>query len=296
MSILLVGATGTGKELFAQHVHHRSGRSGELVDVDCGALPRDMVEGLLLGFRRGAFTGATDDRVGLIEQSDGGALLLDEVLSLPEDCQRKLLRVLDTAEVRRLGDARKRPVDLRVVSTAQEDTDDRVARGALRRDLYERLSGVVIVLPPLAARPEDVAPLARYFAALQGQRLEPGAKSVLEDYAWPGNVRELRKVIARAGPLVANGSLPPSAVAEAIALVALRQSSVTSHVAASQVLRGMTRSELRATCAVHEWDARRIAAALGVGRTTLFKGLRAAGVSLRPPSEFASSLSGANAD
>ena len=292
MPILLVGATGTGKDLFAQHIHDRSGRPGGFVDVDCGTLPREMVEGLLLGYQRGAFTGATEDRVGLIEQSDRGTLFLDELLSLPEDGQRKLLRVLDTAEVRRLGDHRKRRLDLRVVAAAQDDAAERLAHGAFRRDLYERVSGVVISLPSLGERLEDVLPLARHFAALQGQRLEPDAEHVLEDYPWPGNVRELQKVIARAKPLVENGVLPAAAVQEAIALGAPGQRAA----AARDVAAGLTRSELRAVCMAHDWDGQRIAAALGVGRTTLFKRLKACGLSLRQRAEFASSPCEANAN
>jgi transcriptional regulator with PAS, ATPase and Fis domain len=294
--ILLVGATGTGKELFAQHIHHRSGRSGEFVDIDCGALPRDMIEGLLLGYRRGAFTGAIVDRIGLIEQSDRGTLFFDEVLGLAEEGQRKLLRVLDTAEVRRLGDTGKRRVDLRLVAAVQEDVDERLAHGTFRRDLYERLSGVVIRLLPLAERRDDILPLARHFAGLQCQRLESDAERALEDYGWPGNVRELRKVIVRAGPLVANGTLSVAAVAEALALGPSRAQGPLRGVTPWHVLRQMTRSELRAKCAAHEWDSVRIAAALGVGRTTLFKQLRATGLSLKQESEFASPRGGADAD
>jgi len=255
-----------------------------------------MIEGLLIGYRRGAFTGAAEDRVGLIEQSDRGTLFLDEVLSLTEEGQRKLLRVLDTAEVRRLGDDRKHLVDLRLVAAAQEDAVERLARGAFRRDLYERLSGVVIRLPSLAERPDDVLPLARHFAALQGQRIEPEAEDVLEDYSWPGNVREVRKVIERAGPMVENGTLPGAAVAEAIQLGTLEQPARATRDAPWEVLARMTRSELRMVCAAHDWNARQIADELGVGRTTLFKELRARGLSLKRRSEFASSRSAANAN
>lgn len=287
--ILLVGATGTGKELFVQHVHKGSGRAGELVDVDCGALPRDMVEGLLLGYRRGAFTGALTDRVGLIEQSHGGTLFLDEVTSLSEDAQRKLLRVLDTAEVRRLGETRKRAVDLRIVAAAQDELDDQVSDRQFRRDLYERLAGVVVRLPRLVERREDVLLLAKHFAELQGQCLEPDAERVLQDYSWPGNVRELRKVITRVKPMVSNGTLSGAVIEEAIALGSPASKHAEMGLTRWEVLRRMTRSELRAECEKHGCDARRIASALGVGRTTLFKHLRNIGLSLKRSSQFARS-------
>lgn len=169
-AILIVGATGTGKELLARHIHHRSRRRGELVDVNCGALPREMAESLLFGHRRGAFTGAVESTVGHVERADGGTLFLDEVLHLPPEGQVKLLRVLETGDVQRLGEGRKRNVDLRIVAAAQDDTTERLGLGVFRRDLYQRLAGVVIHLPPLAERPEDIVPLAAHFAARRSRR------------------------------------------------------------------------------------------------------------------------------
>jgi len=198
LPILLVGATGTGKELFAEHIHERSGRPGPLVDVNCCALPRDMVESLLFGHRRGAFTGAVDSTVGHVERSDGGTLFLDELASLVPDAQGKLLRVLESGETQPLGAATKRRVDLRVICAVQDDIWTALDAGRFRRDLFQRVAGVVIELPPLAARPEDIVPLAEHFANLQGRRLEGGVDSVLVNYPWPGNVRELRMAIERA--------------------------------------------------------------------------------------------------
>ncbi len=279
LAILLIGATGTGKELFARYAHYWSRRRGELVDVDCGALPRDMVEGLLFGYRRGAFTGATEDRAGLIEAADGGTLFLDELTSLAEESQRKLLRVLDTAEVRRLGDTRKRSVDLRTVSAVQDDVPDRLVDGTLRRDLYERVAGVVIHLPALVDRPEDFVPLARYFAGVQGQALELAAERRLEGHDWPGNVRELRKVIERAGPLGNNGAISARAIAEAIALGA--PTVCRSNIEYGRAVHEAERIRLRAACEANGWHAERTARALGIHRATLFRKLTALGLSLR---------------
>jgi len=287
LPILLVGATGTGKEVFAQHIHERSGRPGPLVDVNCGALPRDMVESLLFGHRRGAFTGAVDSTVGHVERSDGGTLFLDELASLVPEAQGKLLRVLELAEVQPLGATTKRPVDLRVVCAVQDDVWTALDLGRFRRDLFQRVAGVVIELPPLAARPEDIIPLAEHFANLQGRRLERGVDGVLLNHPWPGNVRELRMAIERAGELVEDGTLPPRAVMEAIALGGPGPS-VSS---ASGGLLGsvLTRDDLLAVLDRSDWDVERAATALRIGRTTFFKRLKALGISLRAKRKFTSS-------
>lgn len=276
LSVLVVGATGTGKEVFARHIHERSGRPGPLVDVNCCALPRDMIESLFFGHRRGAFTGAVETSVGYVERSDGGTLFLDELGSLVPEAQGKLLRVLETGEVQPLGAATKRRVDLRVVSAVQEGIGSALESGHFRRDLYQRVAGVVIELPPLAARLEDVVPLAEHFAGLQGRRLEGDVEQVLLAYSWPGNVRELRLAIERAGALVEDGTLPRSVVVEAIKLGRSREDLPTPQPVTREAGR-----ELLDLCTAHQWEGQRIAAMLGVHRATLHRRLRALGVSLR---------------
>ncbi len=280
LSILLVGATGTGKELLARHIHARSGRPGRFVGVNCGVLPRDMADGLLFGYDRGAFSGAVKRHRGHVECSDRGTLFLDELLSLSLDGQAKLLRALDTGEIQRLGEETERYVDLRVVGAVQEEVKERMANGALRPDLYRRVAGVVVDLPPLADRPEDVIPLARHFAAQHGQVLEAGAPAVLTRHSWPGNARELRDAIHRAGCLVENGSLPPDAIREVIAL-GTPKSAGRGRVIEEPVFATFTREGLVALCESHGWSAERIARHLGMGRTNFFQELRAAGVTLK---------------
>ena len=216
LPILLVGATGTGKELFARHIHYVSRRAGELIDVNCGALPQEIADSLLFGHRRGAFTGAVDSVEGHLERADRGTLFLDEVLHLSPAAQVKLLRALETMEVQRVGDRVKHRVDFRVVSAAHEDTRQRLDAGMFRHDLFQRLAGIVIELPLLVDRPDDIVLLAEHFAAARGQRLEPDSAAVLQNYEWPGNVRELRLAIERAGYLVDNGTLPPGALRDGI--------------------------------------------------------------------------------
>jgi DNA-binding NtrC family response regulator len=285
LSILIVGATGTGKELVARHIHARSGRRGRFVGVNCGVLPREMADGLLFGYDRGAFSGAVKRHRGHVECADGGTLFLDELLSLPLDGQAKLLRALDTGEIQRLGEETERYVDVRVVGAAQEDVKERIARGALRPDLYRRVAGVVIDLPALVDRPEDVLPLARHFAAQRGQVLEVETSELIADHSWPGNVRELRDAIVRAGCLVENGTIPPSAVREAIAL-GTPASRATDPPGVAR-LSTLTREGWIALCERYAWNAERIAKACCVGRTGFFHELKQAGVTLRGLRKFA---------
>ncbi len=290
LPVLLIGATGTGKELFARHIHHASRRRGELVDVNCGALPHDIAESLLFGHRRGAFTGAVETVVGHLERADSGTLFLDEVLHLSVSAQVKLLRALETGEVQPLGAGRKERVDFRVVSAAQEDTPERLEGGAFRRDLFQRLAGILIDLPLLVDRPEDIVPLAEHFAAVRGQRLEPGTMEVLEKHSWPGNVRELRLAIERAGCLVEDGTLPPGALRDAIAL-GIPRGQRNDRRGNERRGRGSDRrrrlnphrswDDLMARCEAKGWDAGRIAESYGIARSTLYEQLREAGISLR---------------
>jgi transcriptional regulator with PAS, ATPase and Fis domain len=282
MPILLVGPTGTGKELFAQRIHEESGRRGPLVPVNCAALPRDMVESLLFGHRRGAFTGAVEAVMGFVEAAAGGTLFLDELSSLPTEAQVKLLRVLETKQVNRLGETQSRRVDFRVVAAAQEDIRAQVEGGVLRLDLYQRVAGVVLDLPALEERPEDIVPLAQYFAGVRGRTLEPGSVAVLVNYGWPGNVRELRTAIERAGFLSENGTLDPRAMAEAIALGRPTPDSPVGPVApVRSPSAGRSESErLIAVCEEHRWEARGAAASLGISPCTLYRRLRDVGISL----------------
>lgn len=271
LPVLLVGATGTGKELFARQVHAWSGRSGPLVDVDCGALPREMVESLLFGHRRGAYTGAVEASDGLIAAAEGGTLFLDEVSSLSMEAQAKLLRVLETGQVRRLGDTLKRNVCFRVIAAAQEDLEQRLRDGRFRFDLYQRLSGGVIGLPSLMARGADVWALAQGFAREGGRDLLPETRALLQRHHWPGNVRELRMAVTRAVTLAGSGRVGAREVQEAIALgTAMALGAVEG--------RGATaRSKLEQVLAECEGDVAQAAAALGISRSTLYRRLQQLG-------------------
>jgi formate hydrogenlyase transcriptional activator len=217
-TVLILGETGTGKELIARAVHHASRRKDRpLIKVNCSALPTGLVESELFGHERGAFTGATEKRIGRFELADGGTIFLDEVGELPLETQVKLLRVLQEREFERVGGAKTIRVDVRVIAATNRDLGQAVAEGRFRQDLYYRLNVFPVHLPPLRARTEDVPLLVHYFvdrfAAKIGRaitRVPDAAMERLIAYPWPGNVRELENVIERAvilstGPELAVG-------------------------------------------------------------------------------------------
>ncbi len=211
-AILITGETGTGKERVARALHLASGRKGRLVAVNCAAIPATLLESELFGHERGAFSGASARRQGRIEQAHGGTLLLDEIGDMPLELQAKLLRVLETKEVERLGGTAPTPVDVRILAATHQDLGRAVREGRFRQDLLFRLNVLPLHLPPLRERPEDILPLARAFAAeFAGATaplvLAPGAELALRAYAWPGNVRELRNVIERLNLLRGDGPL-----------------------------------------------------------------------------------------
>ncbi|EYF01958.1 sigma-54-dependent Fis family transcriptional regulator [Chondromyces apiculatus] len=202
-TILVLGESGTGKELIARGIHAASPRrDGPFMVFDCGALSPNLVEAELFGYVRGAFTGAHAARAGLLEQAEGGTLFLDEIGELPLDLQPKLLRALESRQVRRLGSSTYKGFDARVVAATHRDLAGRVAEGAFREDLYYRLAVVQVVVPPLRERREDIPLLVQRFLALQTpplslKDLPPGALEMLRSHHWPGNVRELRNTVAR---------------------------------------------------------------------------------------------------
>jgi transcriptional regulator with GAF, ATPase, and Fis domain len=220
VSVLVVGESGTGKELVARAIHFNGPRRrGRFVTENCGAIPANLMESEFFGYMKGAFTGAQRDHAGLVEQAHEGTLFLDEVGELSLDLQKKFLRVIEEREVRRLGAKAATPVDVRLVAATNRDLSGLMAEGRFREDLYYRLAGVVIEVPPLRERREDIPALVAWFLRELGDpgrpvRLEPATLDLMTAYDWPGNVRELRNVIERAvilssGEFVEPKHLPP---------------------------------------------------------------------------------------
>jgi two-component system nitrogen regulation response regulator GlnG len=205
--VLVTGESGTGKELLARALHELGARpTGPFVAVNCGALPRELAESELFGHERGAFTGAATRRRGWFEEASGGTLVLDEIGELPLELQPKLLRVLETGRIRRVGGAGESTVSVRVVAMTLRNLGLEARRGGFRADLYYRLAGFELILPPLRQRRGDIPVLARHFLRelapeLGPREIDPCALAALADADWPGNVRELRNVIRRAAIL-----------------------------------------------------------------------------------------------
>ena len=205
-SVLIEGESGTGKELIAAAFHAQSRRAaGPYIRINCAALPSELIESELFGYRKGAFTGADRDKRGLIEAASGGTLLLDEIAEMPAHLQTKLLRVLQDRRLRRLGDEQEAAVDFRLVCSTNRDTAQMISEGTLRKDLFFRVSTIRVKVPPLRERPDDVAPLAERFLRAYADKyqkriraISPSALSMLSRYDWPGNVRELESVVEHA--------------------------------------------------------------------------------------------------
>jgi DNA-binding NtrC family response regulator len=218
ISVLILGQTGVGKEVLARVIHQRSPRAkGPFLALNCAALSESLLESELFGHEKGAFTGAVEARPGLFEAAATGTVFLDEVGELPMSVQVKLLRVIEDRTVLRVGGRAPRPIDVRFVSATHRDLDDEVARGAFRQDLFFRLNGIALTIPPLRERPAEIVHLAQRFLAGACRQIDrptlPAisreALSALERYPWPGNIRELRNVIERAAVLCAGDALLP---------------------------------------------------------------------------------------
>ena len=306
-TVLLTGESGTGKELVARALHLQSRRStGPFVPVNVGALPESLIESELFGHSRGAFTGATTDRAGLVEAADGGTLFLDEIGDMPLVTQVKLLRTLESNEVRRLGETSARLVDVRVVAATHRDLQGLAAEGRFREDLYYRLNVVQIDLPPLRERREDIGLLASYFldriARREGRalRFSPAAAALLERHDYPGNVRELENAIEHAFAVAEGDTLLPDDLPAAIRAPRLLPRTrfedepgesgapggaptVPADPVALSARDGWSLAEvekehIRRVLERHKGNATAAAKQLGISRTTLWRKLRAYGL------------------
>jgi two-component system response regulator AtoC len=292
-NVLIIGESGTGKELIANALHERSARrDGPWIKINCAALPKDLIESELFGHTRGSFTGATTEKIGLLEEAHKGSLLLDEIAEMPVDLQAKLLRVLEDRVVRRLGGAKSIPVDFRLLSSTNRSPEQAVKEGQLRQDLYFRINTVTIAVPPLRERREDLPMLVRAFLEryrAKHQRtidaIEPEAYRRLLGYAWPGNVRELQHALERA-VLVAHGreitlaDLPES-------LQHGGEGGIAGTIAPSEVPAGsleeIERASILKALDATRWNKQAAAALLGLRRPTLYSKMRKHNIPQRRP-------------
>jgi Nif-specific regulatory protein len=276
-TVLIQGETGTGKELIAKAIHYNSVRKTKpIVSINCGALPREILESELFGYRKGAFTGADQDRAGLFEGANGGTIFLDEIGEMPVDLQVKLLRVLQDGEVRRVGEDFSRSVDVRVVSATNRDLASEVEAGNFRRDLFYRLNVVPINIPALRERQEDILPLAEFFLGKFSEEMKKrkpavtrAAKELLLQHEWLGNVRELENAIERALALAEGSDVLDVAQFEHL----VRRPVAGQLAGGEETLKSMLvvweKELIRKMLITHSWNISRTAASLKISRQQL---------------------------
>ncbi len=284
--VLIYGESGTGKELVARALHAQSPRSGRaFVEVNCAALPEELIESELFGHTRGSFTGATENKTGKFQKADGGTLFLDEVGDMSLKTQAKVLRVLEEQRVEPVGSNEPVHVDARVIAATNKRLEEEIARGTFREDLFYRLNVIPVSVPPLRERTEDVPVLAAHFlfeySAAYGRKpkqLAPAAVAVLLRYPWPGNVRELKNVIERLVIMCPDDSIEPQHLPPELfrgAARAPQSSAATLQEARSAYEREFILRKLEE----NQWNMTRTAEALGLERSHLYRKMKVLGIS-----------------
>ena len=287
LSVLFLGETGVGKEVCAEHLHRRSPRRDRpFLRMNCAALSETLVDSELFGHERGAFTGASSEKVGLLEAASGGTVFLDEIGDMPLATQVKLLRVLECKEVTRVGAVKSRPVDLRIVAATHRDLPELITEGRFREDLYYRLNGISVLVPPLRERPADVEPLARHFIArftakgAAAPGLSRESVAALEAARWPGNVRQLRNLIERAVALCDAPTLAP----QNLPFEAPGPTASPAPGSLRDEVRALERERIERALVACRGNQRRTAELLGISRGALLRRLEQLGIDGAPRS------------
>jgi DNA-binding NtrC family response regulator len=284
--VLIMGSTGTGKEVVARAVHSASPRAAKpFVALNCGALSRSLIESELFGHEQGAFTGATRRKLGAFELAKGGTLFLDEIGELPLELQPQLLRVLENGEIRRVGGSESLSVDVRVVAATNRDLEAEVREGRFREDLFHRLHVLGLTLPSLTARSEDVPVLARHFIrefapAGEVPALDDTALAKLRAHNWPGNVRELRNVIQRAVLMRAGDELSQDDIT--FTLTSFEEKVATASARAGRTLAELEREAIESELRRAGGNRTRAAEALGISRSTIHRKMEEYGIDVAP--------------
>jgi len=284
--VLITGESGTGKELVAGQIHYRSRRaSGNYVQLNCSTLPRELAESELFGHEKGAFTGASERRIGRFEAADGGTLLLDEIGDMPTDLQPKLLRVLESGEFQRVGSTESIRCDVRVLSSTNKNLTDRIKEGTFREDLYYRLCAVPIEIPPLRERREDIPPLAGHFLSrltdsnVNPVRIEDSALNALTTHGWPGNVRQLKNVIEQVYWITDSESITGKDIRTALGLLESDDSAIqdgSNRLAVA--VEGFERAYLGSRLDSVGGNVSELARSLGIDRGNLHRKLKKLGL------------------
>lgn len=296
-SVLIEGESGTGKELIATAFHAQSKRSsGPFIQINCSAIPHELIESELFGYQKGAFTGADRDKRGLIEAANGGTLLLDEIAEMPAHLQTKLLRVLQERKLRRVGDEREIDVDFRLVSATNRDTSALLQEGVLRKDLYFRISTIKIKVPPLRERLDDVPLIAKHFLERFTIQYDRKIRDLTQEtmlrllrYSWPGNIRELESVIERAVLFCSGNQLQPECLPEEFQRSRFSNSSFVIPPLVS--MEEIEREAILQTLERTSGNIRRSAQILRFPRPTFYRKLKKLGIKVeRPAGKLATSL------
>ena len=296
-SVLIEGESGTGKELIAAAFHAQSNRfSGPFIQINCSAIPHELIESELFGYKKGAFTGADRDKRGLIEAANGGTLLLDEIAEMPAHLQTKLLRVLQERKLRRVGDEREVRVNFRLVSATNRDTSTLLQEGTLRKDLYYRISTIKIKVPPLRERLDDLPLIAKHFLqrfnvqydkSIRG--LSPETVMRLLGYSWPGNIRELESVIERAVLFCSRDQLLPECLPEEFQRPRLSNSSFV--IPPLVPMEEIEREAILQTLERTSGNVKRSAQILRFPRPTFYRKLKKFGIKVERPAAIANASS-----
>jgi DNA-binding NtrC family response regulator len=279
-NILIQGENGTGKELIANAIHYNSHRaSGPFIKINCASIPRDLIESELFGYKKGAFTGAAADKIGLVEMAEGGSLLLDEIGEMPAYLQTKLLRVLQEREYRPIGSDRVVTVDFRLICATNVDLEVALREGRLREDLYFRINTIAVRVPPLRERTEDIPLLCNHFLSKFNQRYQKTIRSVspsvyhlLIRNRWAGNVRELENAIERAVLVCKTGEVTPADLPDSVrdSAASAREFTIPPHRTLAEIERMAILQTLQRT----NWNKQEAAQILGLYRPTLYSKMK----------------------
>jgi DNA-binding NtrC family response regulator len=279
-NILILGENGTGKELIANAIHYNSHRaSGPFIKINCASIPKDLIESELFGYKKGAFTGAAADKIGLVEMAEGGSLLLDEIGDMPSYLQTKLLRVLQEREYRPVGSDRVVTVNFRLICATNIDLDVALREGRLREDLYFRINTITLRVPPLRERTEDIPLLCNHFLSKFNQKYQKSVRSVspaayhlLIRNRWSGNVRELENALERAVLVCKTGEITPADLPDAIRDngTSAREFTIPPHRTLAEIERMAILQTLQRT----NWNKQEAAQILGLYRPTLYSKMK----------------------